>query len=57
MRRALPLGLQGDTVNVTATFATLAGSGLNYVGFAEATVPSKSFSVQVQNYAYVTLGN
>ncbi len=48
---------QGDTVNVTATFATLYGSNLNYVTFAEATVPSKSLSVQVQNYDYVRLGN
>jgi hypothetical protein len=48
---------QGDTVNVTATFATVAGSGLNYVSFAEATVPSKSLSVQVQNYDYARIGN
>lgn len=48
---------QGDTVNVSATFATLAAGGLNYVSFAEATVPSKSLSVQVQNYDYVRLGN
>jgi hypothetical protein len=48
---------QGDTVNVTATFATIPASGLNYVSFAEATVPSKSLSVQVQNYDYVRLGN
>lgn len=48
---------QGDAVNVTATFATLAASGLNYVSFAEATVPGKSLSVQVQNYDYVRFGN
>jgi len=48
---------QGDTVNVTATFVTLAAGGLNYVSFAEATVPAKGLSVQVQNYNYVRLGN
>jgi hypothetical protein len=48
---------QGDTVNVSATFTTLAAGGLNYVSFAEANVPSKSLSVQVQNYDYVRLGN
>ena len=43
---------QGSAVQLSATFATLAGSGLNYVSFAEATVPAKQLSVQVQNYNY-----
>lgn len=44
---------QGNSVQLTATFATLPGSGLNYASFAEATVPDKQLSVQVQNYNYV----
>jgi len=42
---------QGDQVTVTATFKTLA-SGLNHVAFAEAIVPAKQISVQVQNFDY-----
>jgi hypothetical protein len=41
---------------MTATFQTLAGSGLNYAAFAEATVPAKQLSVQVQNYNFARLG-
>jgi hypothetical protein len=48
---------QGDAVTVTATFATVYGSGLNYVSYAEAVVPNRQLSVQVQNYDYVRLGN
>ena len=40
-----------DQVNVSATFKTLT-SGLNYVGFGEASVPAKNLSLQVQNYDY-----
>jgi hypothetical protein len=40
---------------MTATFQTLAGSGLNYAAFAEATVPAKQLSVQVQNYNFARL--
>jgi hypothetical protein len=47
---------QGDTVQLTATFQTLPVIGLNYAAFAEATVPAKQLSVQVQNYNYVRLG-
>jgi len=43
---------QGSAVQLTATFATLPGSGLNYASFAEATVPDKQLSVQVQNFDY-----
>jgi hypothetical protein len=42
---------QGDPVNLTATFKTLA-SGLNHVAYAEVTVPAKQMSVQVQNFDY-----
>ncbi len=42
---------KGDPVNLTATFKTLA-AGLNYVSYAEVTVPTKTLSVQVQNYDY-----
>jgi hypothetical protein len=42
---------QGEPVQLTATFATLP-SGLNYVTYAEAIVPPKQLSVQVQNFNY-----
>jgi hypothetical protein len=42
---------QGDPVQLNATFSTLP-SGLNYVAYAEATVPAKQLSVQVQNFNY-----
>ncbi len=42
---------QGDVAQLTATFNTIP-SGLNYVAFAEATVPAKQLSVQVQNFDY-----
>jgi hypothetical protein len=45
-------GFQGSAVQLTATFATLAVSGLNYASFAEATVPDKQLSVQIQNFDY-----
>jgi hypothetical protein len=40
-----------DVAQLTATFQTLP-SGLNYVAFAEATVPAKQLSIQVQNFDY-----
>lgn len=46
---------QSDTVQLHATFQTLHQSGLNYCAFAEATVPAKQLSVQVQNYNYARL--
>lgn len=42
---------QGDAVQLTATFKTLA-SGLTYMAYAEVTVPAKQLSVQVQNFDY-----
>jgi hypothetical protein len=47
---------QGNVVQMTATFQTVPGSGLNYAAFAEATVPAKQLSVQVQNYNFARLG-
>jgi hypothetical protein len=46
---------QGNVVQMTATFQTVPGSGLNYAAFAEATVPAKQLSVQVQNYNFARL--
>jgi len=43
---------QGDPVQLSATFSTLP-SGLNYMAYAEATVPNKQLSVQVQNFNYM----
>ncbi len=42
---------QGNVVELTATFHTLA-SGLNYVAYAEVTIPAKQMSIQVQNFNY-----
>ena len=42
---------QGDPVQLDATFNKLP-SGLNYMAYAEATVPAKQLSVQVQNFNY-----
>jgi hypothetical protein len=43
---------QGDVVEVTATFKTLP-SGLTHVDYAEASIPAKQLSVQVQNFNYI----
>jgi hypothetical protein len=40
-----------DVAQLEATFTALP-SGLNYVAYAEATVPAKQLSVQVQNFDY-----
>ena len=42
---------EGNMVELTATFHTLA-SGLNYVAYAEVTIPAKQMSIQVQNFNY-----
>ncbi|MFO1207049.1 MAG: hypothetical protein U1E63_15230 [Burkholderiales bacterium] len=47
---------QGNAVQLSATFATLPASGLNYMSFGEATVPGKQLTVQVQNYDFARLG-
>ena len=48
---------QGQAVQLSATFATIPVSGLNYAAFVEAIVPSKQMSVQVQNYNFARFGN
>lgn len=47
---------QNDGVQVSASFATIPVSGLNYAAFAEATIPAKELSVQIQNYNFARLG-
>ena len=42
---------EGNMVELTATFHTLV-SGLNYVAYAEVTIPAKQMSIQVQNFNY-----
>lgn len=42
---------EGEAVKLTATFKTLK-NGLNYVAFADVTIPGKAFTVQVHNYDY-----
>lgn len=42
---------QGNAVEVTATFNTLP-SGLNYMAYAEVTIPANQMSIQVQNFDY-----
>lgn len=42
---------EGDKITFTATFATLKG-GLNYIAFAEALIPEKNLTLQVQYYDY-----
>jgi hypothetical protein len=47
---------EGASVQLSATFATVPGSGLNYAAYAEATVPDKQLDVRVQNYNYARFG-
>lgn len=51
-RMTVNTNFQGGAVQLDATFATLPVTALNYVSLAEATVPGKQLSVQVQNYNY-----
>jgi hypothetical protein len=44
---------EGDAVSVDATFTTLS-SGLAYMNYAEATVPAKQLSIQVQDFDYTS---
>jgi hypothetical protein len=46
---------EGEQVNFTATFKTLP-DGLNYMAFAEASIPGKNLVLQLQNYDYVKTG-
>jgi hypothetical protein len=43
---------QGDAIHFTASFVTLP-NGLNYMAYAEALVPAKNITLQIQNYDYV----
>ena len=47
---------QGDEVNVTATFKTLA-TGLNYAAYIQVNVPDKNLTLLIQNYDYVNQNN
>ena len=43
---------QGEPVTLSASFRTIAPSGLNYVEFANLNAPAKQVNVQVSNYNY-----
>jgi hypothetical protein len=51
-RIAVNSSFQGDAVELTETFKTLAAGGLVYTAFAEVTVPAKQMTLQVQNFDY-----
>jgi hypothetical protein len=51
-RMSVNTNFQGGPVQLDATFASLPGTGLNYVSLAEATASAKQLSVQMQNYNY-----
>ncbi|MCX6243403.1 MAG: hypothetical protein NTU98_01755 [Bacteroidetes bacterium] len=42
---------EGDLVSFTATFLRLK-DGLNYMAYAEARIPAKNITLQIQNYDY-----
>jgi hypothetical protein len=43
---------EGDAVHFTATFTRLK-EGLNYMAYAEAHIPAKNITLQIQNYDYI----
>ena len=43
---------EGDAIRFTATFLRLR-DGLNYMAYAEAHIPSKNITLQIQNYDYM----
>jgi hypothetical protein len=43
---------QGDAVHFTGTFTRLK-DGLNYLAYAEAHIPAKNITLQIQNYDYI----
>lgn len=54
-RMQVNTSFQGAPAQLNVSFETLPGpvnGGLNYASFAEATVPSKQLSVQMQNYNF-----
>lgn len=44
---------QGDVVHFTGTFTRLR-NGLNYMAYAEALIPQKNITLQLQNYDYIS---
>ena len=42
---------EGDAIRFTATFSRLR-DGLNYMAYAEAHIPSRNITLQIQNYDY-----
>ena len=51
-RMSIMTFFQGEEVNVTATFKTLA-SGLNYAAYIQVNVPDKNLTLLIQNYDYI----
>jgi hypothetical protein len=51
-RMSIMTTFQGDEVNVTVTFKTLA-NGLNYPAYIQLNVPDKSLTILIQNYDYI----
>jgi hypothetical protein len=43
---------EGEVIHFTGTFARLR-DGLNYLAYAEAHIPSKNITLQIQNYDYI----
>jgi hypothetical protein len=43
---------EGDAIHFTATFTRLS-DGLNYLAFAEAHIPSRNITLQIQNFDYI----
>jgi hypothetical protein len=43
---------EGDAVHFTGTFTRLR-DGLNYLAYAEAHIPAKNITLQIQNYDYI----
>lgn len=55
-RMSVMTTFQGDEINLTATFKTLA-SGLNYPAYVQVNVPDKNLTVLIQNYDYINQNN
>jgi hypothetical protein len=43
---------EGDTIHFTAAFTRLR-NGLNYMAYAEAHIPARNITLQIQNYDYI----
>jgi hypothetical protein len=55
-RMSIMTFFQGDEVNVTTTFKTLA-NGLNYAAYIQVNVPDKNLTLLIQNYDYINQNN